>query len=213
MFEVKEKNDKIEIEKKTGKQKVADKVKRVKSMLMDGNKTEQKEKTEKKVTKQKANQMKNMFETKGASKKKLVKPVNEEIEEVKPAAKKEQAWKWKEKSVSELYEFINHNRMHLPDTLATKADKTFSKETIPSPVVEESLGLKEDIEEYITDVQAYINEEDKDETESVFKDTILAYLDLIDANPRKHQKVSKPQEKKISLVSASAMKDLLENSR
>ena len=226
MFEVKEKDEKVEVEKKSGKQKVADKVKRVKSLLMEGNKTEQKEKTEKKVTKQKANQMKNIFETKGVPseadkapekpkrpKKKLVKPLNEETNEVKPVPKKEQVWKWKEKSVSELYEFINHNRKHLPDTLATKADKTFSKETVPNPIVEESMELEEDIEEYITDVQTYINEEDKDETESVFKDTILAYLDLIDANPRREEKTSKLQEKKISLVSASAMKDLLESGR
>merc|ERR1712083_1092110 len=53
MFETKETEDKVEIEKKTGKQKVADKVKRVKSLLMEGSKTEPKS-TEKKVTKQKA---------------------------------------------------------------------------------------------------------------------------------------------------------------
>ena len=47
----------------------------------------------------------------------------------------------------------------------------------------------------------------------MFKDTILAYLDLIDANPRRQEKASKLQEKKISLVSASAMKDLLESGR
>ena len=223
MFEVKETEEKVEVEKKTGKQKVADKVKRVKSLLMEGGKTEPKS-AEKKVTKQKANQMKNMFETKGVSntdkapekpkrpKKKLVKPVNSETNEAKPVEKKEQVWKWKEKSVSELYEFINHNRKHLPDKLATKADKTFSQEANINPIAETS-ELEEDLDDYISNVQTYINEEDKDETESVFKDTILAYLDLIDANPKKQQKVTKVQEKKISLVSASAMKDLLESSR
>ena len=225
MFEAKDTEDKVEVEKKTGKQKVADKVKRVKSLLMEGGKSESKS-VEKKVTKQKANQMKNMFETKGVSnaeqapekpkrpKKKLVKPVNAETNEGKPVEKKkeQQVWKWKEKSVSELYEFINHNRKHLPDTLATKADKTFSQEANIDPIVETS-ELEEDLDDYISNVQTYINEEDKDETESVFKDTILAYLDLIDANPRKQQKATKAQEKKISLVSASAMKDLLESSR
>ena len=222
MFEAKETEEKVEVERKTGKQKVADKVKRVKSLLMESGKAEAKA-SDKKVTKQKANQIKNMFETKGNAenapekpkrpKKKLVKPVNAETNGVKPAEKKEQVWKWKEKSVAELYEFINHNRKHLPDTLATKADKTFCQEENTEPVLETTDELEEDFDDYISNVQTYIDEEDRDETESVFKDTIMAYLDLIDANPRKQQKVTKAQEKKISLVSASAMKDILESNR
>merc|ERR1712083_499323 len=187
----------------------------------DSGKTDSKS-SEKKVTKQKANQIKTIFESKGQSvqekekpkrpKRKLVDPKIIDTDQFKVQAKKEeQVWKWKEKSVSELYEFINHNRKHLPTSLSSKADKTFCEEDseINKP---ESTSEVEVYSEYITDIQSYINEDDKDETESVFKDTIVAYLDLIDANPRKNI-TEKPKEKKMFSVNTAAVKGLLETEK
>ena len=220
-FEEQPLEEQAEVEKKTGKQKVADKVKRVKSLLMESGKTDNKS-SEKKVTKQKANQIKTMFESKGQSvqekekpkrpKRKLVEPKIIETDQFNGQSKKEeQVWKWKEKSVSELYEFINHNREHLPTSLSSKADKTFCEGDSEMNRLE-STSEVEVYSEYITDIQSYINEDDKDETESVFKDTIVAYLDLIDANPRKNV-THKPKEKKMFSVNTAAVKGLLETDK
>ena len=221
LFESHNKHEKVELEKRSGKQKVADKVKKVKSMLLESGKSE-KEVVEKKVTKQKAQKMKSMFETKDIPdtadtleppkrpKKKLVKVADIDTQnKQKHPNKEEQVWKWKEKSVSELYEFINHNRKQLPQKLAAKADLTFSNESTEKDILVED---EENFDKYIEDVQNYINQEDQNETESVFKDTIVAYLDLIDENPRKKQ-VNKIKEKKIFSVNTATMKGLIEGNK
>eukprot|EP00092_Neocalanus_flemingeri_P039775 GFUD01043315.1.p1 GENE.GFUD01043315.1~~GFUD01043315.1.p1 ORF type:complete len:2211 (+),score=819.60 GFUD01043315.1:247-6879(+) len=225
-FEKSNNEENVEVKKRTGTQKVTDRVRRVKSLLLEGGSSqeEKKEKTEKKITKLKANKIKNLFEAKTTveelpeapkrPKKKLVKLPGEEHKE--PSQKKpvDRVWKWKQKDVSELYNFIDSNKSHLPDSLAKKAEKSFAKE--PETKYETSknkdlLMEDEEFENYLETIHKYVEEKDTDETESCFKDTIIAYLDLIDENPRKKVKTNKASKpKKTFSVNTAAMKDLLE---
>ena len=122
-------------------------------------------------------------------------------------------WKWKEKSVAELYNYINSNKAHVPDSLAESAQQSFR--TLNSQPETET-GVRVDVEElefenYISTIHDHIDEKDSNETESCFKDTIKAYLDLID--DRKDKDRSRKVVKTKSAVftsNTSAIKDLIE---
>merc|ERR1719376_1717785 len=113
---------------------------------------------------------------------------------------------WKEKNVSELYDFINTNKHHVPASLAQKADKSFRKED--SNKIERTnnndidITMEEDeLDNYIETIHKYVEQKDADETESCFKDTIVAYLDLIDENPRKKTNQAKQVKPKKNIFS------------
>ena len=177
------------------------------------------------MDKSKANKIKTLFEPKSSMaeeapeapkrpKKKLVKLPGEEKKE--PAQNKpiDRVWKWKQKDVSELYDFIDSNKKHIPASLRQKAEKSFAKETENKHESSKNTNFAmedDEFEDYIETIQRYVEQKDTDETESCLKDTIVAYLDLIDENPRKKLKAQKPSKpKQLFSVNTAAMRDLIE---
>ena len=214
----------IEVKKRTGTQKVTDRVRKVKSLLLDGgnsNKIE-KEINKKRVATAKADKIKGFFEQRNSEekteipkaphrpKKKLVKlpMVQAEENNTKPPLVE---WKWKQKDVSELYNIINKNRSHIPDKLAQKASSTIT--SISSNIEENEQNIELDVNEYETymeTVYKYVDEKDTDETESCFKDTIKAYMDLIDEAPKTEGKGKSRAKPKSFSVNTAAVKEILE---
>ena len=199
---------------------VKDRVKKVKSLILDKDfKQEKKDKV--KVEKNKASKIKNLFESKPTEehrkevarpKKKIVKvPVsdiffsdNSMFSGSKSAQPQEKEWKWKTKSSRELHDFINSNKEMLPDSLTKKAQETLNEDA-DTEMIKESCDQgdkdEENFENYIESVQEYLNQEDEDETETIFKDTIQAYFDLIDTKPKLKKPSSKKEKSNIQSVS------------
>ena len=173
---------------------VKDRVRKVKSLILDSEPKVTKEKI--KVEKDKANKIKKLFESKPIKTKKEVKQPKQKIVQVpfievhpKTPTKLEKEWKWKSKNSSELYEFINENKEYVPETLTKRAETNLKTEENYVPEVSE-----DQFEEYIDDLHTYLKEEDNNECETVFKETILAYLDLIDDKPIDIDKVKSKQK-------------------
>ena len=228
---------------KTKGTSVKDRVRKVKSMIFDSDfKIEKKETVA--VEKDKASKIKNLFETKPSElpkkevkrpKKKIVKVPVSDLFDARPK-QVEKDWKWKSKNSQELYDFINCHKEFLPDQLSKKVETTLNqihRQDVANNN-DSDIAQADDEEQYvkyIESVHSYLDKEDRNETETIFKDTILAYLDLIDDKPWKkteslalksssnllvgtmrgklkgienHQKeVAQPQERLIGKVDAS----------
>ena len=207
---------------------VKDRVKKVKSLILDKDlRPEKKEKVKIKVEKNKASKIKHLFESTQSSeenrkevtrpKKKIVKmPVSDVFFSDlsasaygKPKPQVEREWKWKAKTSQELHDFINSNKDMLPDSLSKKAHDTFEDISEVDSLKENDQEDEKGFENYIESVQEYLNQEDEDETESIFKDTIQAYLDLIDTKPKVKKQLNKKEVSSIQPVNIKErMKDL-----
>ena len=88
-------------------------------------------------------------------------------------------------------DFIDSNKTHIPASLRQKAEKSFAKKTENKRESSKNTNFAmedDEFEDYIETIQRYVEQKDTDETESCFKDTIVAYLDLIDENQEKSLK-------------------------
>jgi hypothetical protein len=84
--------------------------------------------------------------------------------------------------------FIDSNKSNIPVSLTQKAEKSLAKEPDNKHEASKNTDFPmedEEFENYIETIHKYVEQKDTDETESCFKDTIVAYLDLIDENPIK----------------------------
>ena len=198
---------------------INDRVRKVKSLILDsGPKVEKKEKI--KVEKDKASKIKSFFESKPTQKEVKVKHPKKKIVQVPitevystPQTKPEKEWKWKSKNSSELYEFINNNKKFIPEELTKQAERMNIRNN-EKEKKEDSVEMSEDnFDKYIEDLQTYLDEEDNNESETIFKETILAYLDLIDKEPCT---TNKKQEKKLANFEPGRLMqkiELLENEK
>ena len=207
---------------------VVDRVRKVKSMLLDVDKGKKDEiKSDKKadISKDKAKKIKTLFETTNKEeekdkikpkkpRRKYIRPTNNEIDsqpERKTSENKD--WKWKHKSVSELYNYINSNKKHIPESITNLTGdnriQTGKEESVQQDELLDSL----EFESYIDSIHDYIGQIDNDDTESCFKDTLKAYLNLIEDDSKERRKKPKEIEKKtLMLANTSELKNRLEES-
>ncbi len=96
-----------------------------------------------------------------------------------------QEWKWKQKSIAELYGFMSENKSLVPDEkqdLFDKVDHRDNESKASDKTFEEVTKKAQEQEEFLSEVISYINEKDSYVHEPQFKQTIQDYLDLIEAN-------------------------------
>ena len=215
------------IEKRSDKT-VVDRVRKVKSMLLDvdrGKKNETKSAKKTDISKDKAKKIKTLFETNGADdekitikpkkpKRKYIRPINDEFEN-KPERKTsdQKDWKWKHKSVTEMYNYINSNKKHIPESITNmtedKSVEVLKEESVQQHELLDSL----EFESYIESIHDYIGQIDHDDTEACFKDTLKAYLSLIEDESKEKKKKPKITEKKnLLLTNTMELKNKLEES-
>ena len=208
---------------------VVDRVRKVKSLLLDGGQKDERHTKEQdvKVAKGKAKKIKGLFENVNNTQDEEVKPlrpkkpkrkviknvVEHPTEDLKK--KEERDWKWKHKSVSELYSYINYNKQHIPDSitkLTENTDLNLQTATATLETEEQQKEQDEEFETYLSSIHDYIEQKDKDDTESCFKNTIKAYLDLIEDPKKLASACQKNKPKNISLTSTSILKHKIEES-
>ena len=215
------------VEKRSEKT-VVDRVRKVKSMLLDGdrgkkNETEKDKKTD--ISKDKAKKIKTLFETTGAEdekvkikpkkpKRKYIRPLNNEFENQPERKTSDQRdWKWKHKSVAELYNYINSNKEHIPESITNMTEDKRVEVQKEEPVQQSELLDSLEFESYIESIHEYIGQKDLDDTEACFKDTLKAYLSLIEDDSKEKKKKTKiPEKKNLSLTNTSELKNKLEES-
>ena len=195
---------------------VIDRVRKVKSMLLDvdrGKKDEAKSDKKADISKDKAKKIKTLFETSVKEEEKVttkpkkprrkyIRPINSEIDiqpERKSSEKKE--WKWKQKSVSELYNYINSNKKHIPESITNITDDNRIKTGRHESGHQDELIDSLEFESYIDSIHDFIGQVDNDDTESCFKDTLKAYLNLIEDDSKERRKKPKVTEKKSFMLS------------
>ena len=210
---------------KRSEKTVVDRVRKVKSMLLDSDKRKVDEPKKAEVSKSKAKKIKTFFERPATddektitkpkkAKRKFIKPLFVEETEKEPVRKTsdQKEWKWKQKSVSELYNYINTNKQHIPESITniTKDNKTKEGVSIQEEEVNDD---SKEFELYISCIHDYIGQIDQDDTESCFKDTLKAYLNLIeDDSKAKKKKTKLPERKNLVLTNTSELKNRLEES-
>ena len=195
---------------------VIDRVRKVKSMLLDvdrGKKDEAKSDKKADISKDKAKKIKTLFETSVKEeekvttkpkkpRRKFIRPINSEIDiqpERKSSEKKE--WKWKQKSVSELYNYINSNKKHIPESITNITDDNRINTVRHESGHQDELIDSLEFESYIDSIHDFIGQVDNDDTESCFKDTLKAYLNLIEDDSKERRKKPKVTEKKSFMLS------------
>jgi hypothetical protein len=201
---------------------IENKVQKAKSMLFirETNKDEE-DKNTVQVKKHKASAIKELFESKLPSvkpkkplekqpKKKIVTVPEKQTEDIN-RTKENKKWKWKEKDSKDLYVYINSNKKYVPEVLLTKAKEGLEKQFSQSE--DEIFHQQALFDDYISKIENYIEQETKNETETIFKETLVAYLDLIDDQPRRtEQNVDKfSRSNLMSLSNASVIRDKFEN--
>lgn len=171
------------------------------------------------VKKEKASTMKKLFESKLTNdkpKKSVKQPKRKIVQlpekhtEVKQKKKETVHWKWKEKESKELYDYINSNKTYVPEVLLTKAKQSFEQQISQSE--EEILQEEALYDEYLSQIEHYIEQETKNETETIFKETLTAYLDLIDDRPRSKASDVTPVASKtmLSLTNTAVLRNQFE---
>ena len=200
------------------------KIKKVKNMLLgQGNREQEEHKKQIKIQKNNASAIKIFFESKPAlvkteksekqPRKKIVhQPIIESnITGIKKGA---QHWKWKQKDSKELYEFINSNKKYVPEELLTKAKLSLENKVSTLQTEEEILHEEAIYDEYLSKVENYIQQETENDTETIFKETLAAYLDLIDDRPKDKTKelLTNQKKKTISVSSTASLRDQFETS-
>ena len=216
--------------KRRTEKSVVDRVRKVKSMLLESGKKEdaqqKDDEVKAKVSKGKAKNIKNIFEKSINSDTENIKPRKPKRKYIRPSIQtedtvgkfqhkaEEKDWKWKHKSVSELYNYINKNKEHIPSSI-TKLTEISAQTNNNINEYCSNPNYDEDIEfdSYLSSIHEYIGEKDKNDTESCFKDTIKAYLNLIeDDKEQKNISTQQKVQKNIALTSTSDLKTRLSES-
>lgn len=207
--------------------KVVDRVRKVKSLLLEGGQKELRQEKEKdlRISKGKAEKIKGFFENTKTDdhkkpaytkpkkpKRKFMKPIAQPFEKEEKLKTEERDWKWKHKSVSELYSYINSNRKHIPEAITKITESNVSSYSTQDNIEFVSTNDDAEFESYITSIHSYIDEKDKDDTESCFKDTIKAYLDLIEDRKEVQILPVKENKKNVVLTNTNDLKIRLEES-
>merc|ERR1712083_697737 len=129
------------------------------------------------------------------------------LEELK-AENKAQKWKWKEKDVRELQDFISAYDDIAPDQIIDQQQKLRDLEN-EQEVVESLTNNKDtdiliqireekerEFNRFMDGVKSYLEEDPKTAEEKEFKKGMEGYLSLIDNDMLKHQKLFESQKRK-----------------
>jgi hypothetical protein len=195
-------------------------IRKVKTLLFSKDKSVQEDKIETiKVKKDKASLIKKLFESKPVHsipekmckqpKRKIVHvPLQDSNINVTKASS--QKWKWKEKDSKELYEFINSNKKYVPERILTKANVGLQNFDSFMQSEEEILHEEAFYDDYLEKIENYIKEETTNDTENIFKETLIAYLDLIDDRPKTDNSVRVLDKKSLTISNTAILRDQFE---